>query len=729
MSGYIKFIIMGCIFATLLYAPSDDAVKKPNENNEQGRAWLEATRGWIESGTSFYPYSTGINVGIGTTSPLYKLDVAGSIRITGGIHDGVSFGTLGQVLVTNGTDVFWSSSIPGGSGEYIWNQFSSAQNPGNFWIQGRGRVIHSAPAGNDTAFTARASDPGRRGVYGECNAYDGAGVGVTGVGGYFGTASWYAQSNGYVGGVLGTYYGEGVWGLSDATYYGYTGVLGEGRNGAAGVTGCANGLWTYYSGAGVGGFSTDVGTFGYGDATALSFGVWGRSDATDGIGTYGQSAGAALYTPPAGQDAGLFSAGRYYGLYGMAQRTTDHGIGVVGLGDSTTTLTYIDGAGVNGCGNVGVAGCKDQYTYGVLGYTTTQAGYFYHNEQSTSDQQSAIYGYRTRSAQNDGTGYGVYYTNQAIQGANYWGDVYTFGISGHNFNDYTRCGGVLGAQWGGSYWGSLGYKSSGGLTYGGYFTSHTDGSGKQGIGIGSYGDLMGGWIRGGEYGLYTAGARYGLYIDGNGYAKGYLATIQEEKNKVNVLYALTGTSVNVLTYGRSRLINGNAVINFDEDFRSSLSEKEPVTVIITPIGETNPIYLASVSNNGFSAYESNNGKSNNEFCWLAIGKRKGYEDVEIPEEILESDFEDNMSEVTFDENNLNASAKGMWFDGDRLRFGKPPTSPIKKPPEAINIAKVAELQRLTKKLDNLKKEIKRIERDIKRSVRDAERPDLTKRSR
>ncbi|MEO0227976.1 MAG: hypothetical protein ABIL70_08030 [candidate division WOR-3 bacterium] len=768
MSKYIKTLIIGCLLVNLLYAPSD-ITKKGNEAavskeiGEQGRAWLEAQRGWIESGTNFYPYSTGINVGIGTTSPAYKLDVAGNSRIQGNLYINswpisvTSAPPVGYVLKWNGAAfipsidensggnvsgsgsptqiAFWTGTYTiSGDNNLWWDNTNKRLGIGisapncNLHVVGKGRVIYT-PATNDTAFVGKTSGTeARRGVYGECNAYDGAGVGVTGVGGFFGTAAWYAQSNGSVGGVLGTYWGEGVWGLSDATYYGYTGVLGEGWNGAAGVTGCANGLWMYYAGAGVGGFSTDVGTFGYGDATSLSFGVWGRSDATDGIGTYGSSAGATIYTPPAGQDAGLFSAGQYYGLYGMAQRNTDYGIGVVGLGFNTTTLTYVNGAGVVGCGNVGVAGCKDQYTYGILGYTTTQANYFYHNEQSTTDQQSAIYAYRTRSAQNDGTGYGVYYTNQAIQGANFWGDVYTFGISGHNYNDYTRCGGVLGAQWGGTYWGSLGYKSSASLTYGGYFTSHTDGSGKQGIGIGSYGDLMGGWIKGDEYGLYTAGRRCGIYVDGNGYARGYLATIHEENNQVDVLYALTGTSVNVLTYGRSRLTNGNAVINFDESFRSAVSEREPVTVIITPIGDGNEIRLSNISKNGFVAFESNGGRSNNEFCWIAIGKRKGYEDIQVPEEIIKSDFDDNMAQVAFDENNLSGSAKGMWYDGTSLRFGKPPAAPVKKPPESANFAKITELQKLTKKLENLKKDIKRLERDIKRSISDAEKSDVAKRS-
>ncbi|MEO0267121.1 MAG: hypothetical protein ABIM36_03180 [candidate division WOR-3 bacterium] len=762
----MKMLLIGAIICAykVLYAP--DELKK--EGKEGGQIqWVEPTRGWDENGTNLWTAVSPLpsyNVGIGTSTPAYKLDVVGNSRIQGDLYINswpirvTSAPPVGYVLKWNGsafvpaTDensggnvsgsgsptqvAFWTGTYTiSGDNNLWWDNTNKRLGIGtnapncNLHVVGKGRVIYT-PTTNDTAFVGKTSGTNaRRGVYGECFASDGAGVGVTGVGGYFGAAAWYAPSNGYIGGVLGTYWGEGVWGLSDANYYGYTGVLGEGINGAAGVTGNANGLSMYYSGAGVGGFSTDVGTFGYGDATSLSFGVFGVSDATDGIGVYGRSAGAALYSPPSGQDAGLFAAGQYYGLYGMAQRTASHGIGVVGLGYNTTTLTYVNGAGVIGCGNVGVAGCKDQYTYGILGYTTTQANYFYHYEQSLDDQQSAIYAYRTRSAQNqnDGTGYGVYSTNQAIQGYNFWGDNYTFGIAGHSWLDFYRCGGVLGADWSGSNWGSLGYRSSAGQTFGGYFTSTGTGGGllgiKSGIGFGSYGNLMGGWVRGEEYGLYVKGERYGLYVDGNEYVKGCIATVHEENNNINILYTLTSTSVNVMTFGKAKLSNGKAKIDFDDNFRKVVSDKEPIIVIVTPIGECGQIYVSDVSKNGFSANTKE--RTNNEFYYVAIGKRKGYENINIPQELLAPDFDDNMLEVAFNENNLNGKAKGIYYDGSTLRFGEPPSTPVAKPSEPENIAKVVELQKLTKKLENLKKEIRRIEKGIERSIKDVEKSGIT----
>jgi hypothetical protein len=53
------------------------------------------------------------NIGIGTTTPSYKLDVNGSTHIAGALYDGsASAGTAGKVLTSTGTATQWASVIP-----------------------------------------------------------------------------------------------------------------------------------------------------------------------------------------------------------------------------------------------------------------------------------------------------------------------------------------------------------------------------------------------------------------------------------------------------------------------------------------------------------------------------------------------------------------------------------------------------------------------------------------
>ena len=83
------------------------------------------------------------------------------------------------------------------------------------------------------------------------------------------------------------------------------------------------------------------------------------------------------------------------------------------------------------------------------------------------DGQSSLFGHRTRDSQNDGTGYSQAFSNDAVRGYNFWGDVYTFGVSVST----TTITHVPAAYWAPSkaeHIGVSGYKSSASLTYGVY---------------------------------------------------------------------------------------------------------------------------------------------------------------------------------------------------------------------------------------------------------------------
>jgi hypothetical protein len=154
--------------------------------------------------------------------------------------------------------------------------------------------------------------------------------------------------------------------------------------------------------------------------------------------------------------------------------------------------------------------------------------YLYRTQLTVAgDGQATNYGYRTRDSQNDGTGYGQGLNNSATAGYNFWGDVYSFGVAGHSYNDYNRTGGVLGADVFGSYWGSLGYRNSGNINYGVYGSSaYASGGGylpskeSAGIGGGFFGDMVGSVSRGAVIGQMNTGELFATYNLGDVYTSG-----------------------------------------------------------------------------------------------------------------------------------------------------------------------------------------------------------------
>ncbi len=63
-------------------------------------------------GTASYFVANG-NLGIGNTSPVYKLRVDGTISLSGGVHANGSLGSSSQALFSNGTGVYWADVVGG----------------------------------------------------------------------------------------------------------------------------------------------------------------------------------------------------------------------------------------------------------------------------------------------------------------------------------------------------------------------------------------------------------------------------------------------------------------------------------------------------------------------------------------------------------------------------------------------------------------------------------------
>ena len=339
--------------------------------------------------------------------------------------------------------------------------------------------------------------------------------------------------------------------------------------------------------------------------------------------------------------------------------------GNVGIGTSTPLSRLDVRFNVNG--------------YGRLGLNATDANFFYHKElPSNGDGQSALYAIRTRdeSTPNDGSGYDFSGSNSAIKGYDYWGDLYSFGISGFNYNQNLRSGGVIGAHVEGSFWGSLGYLSSTNLAYGGYFS----GTGKSfqantGIGIGAWGDLMGADIHGKVYGIYAEGGNYATYSNGPVYKNDIDVHLQENGTAVNtVLYTNVSTDVTVQTCGYATLSNGKTNIDFSPAFLASVSKETPVVVTVTPIGSSNGVYLSEVTHKGFKVVENSNGRSNITVSYIAIGKRIGYEQPVLAQEVIDATYVKKMERGLHNDADTETDGEGLYYENGKLVVGIHPST-------------------------------------------------------
>ena len=309
-----------------------------------------------------------------------------------------------------------------------------------------------------------------------------------------------------------------------------------------------------------------------------------------------------------------------------------------------------------------------------------------YNQQLTAngDGQSTIYGYRTRDSQNDGTGYGRTTTNRAVGGYNLWGDLYTFGVTGHCFNDYTRTGGVLGAEVSGAYWSSLGYRNSGFVPYGVYATAVlATGAGRFSqpqknfsIGGGFYGGMIGSWSKGNIIGQVSSGTMFASYNSGDEYTVGKQIELVDTGSQKTAAYTVTSTESIVYKKGKTTLTNGTTRVDFDKNYLALLGEIPVVT--ITPMGQCNGLFIESIDQKGFTIKELNNGTSNVAISWIAVGDRIDAQQNKLPKAVLEKDFDNNINEVMFNENNKTETSKAMWFDGTNIQFGQLPSEFIEK---------------------------------------------------
>ena len=102
---------------------------------------------------------------------------------------------------------------------------------------------------------------------------------------------------------------------------------------------------------------------------------------------------------------------------------------------------------------------------------------YYDDLDDLADGRAAIFGFRDSNYNNPGSSYTVNGTNNAVTGANWYGDPYSFGVAGYTYYDGPNTGGVLGSEWLGGNWGALGFLDVSSVAWGVYtpYDSYTGG--------------------------------------------------------------------------------------------------------------------------------------------------------------------------------------------------------------------------------------------------------------
>jgi hypothetical protein len=261
-------------------------------------------------------------------------------------------------------------------------------------------------------------------------------------------------------------------------------------------------------------------------------------------------------------------------------------------------------------------------------------------------------------------------------------DSYLFGVLGEvlsvgSASAVDRSGGVLGNGQSAGTFGILGYRTSASVNAGVYGNAamssgtgkYTTGTEAAGFGVMGIGDLMGAAFKGSVYGMNVSGSRYGMYIDGAAYTNNVIANVSNVGNSAERIttYVPTSTTVDVYTRGTATIDADRKVnVQFDKNF-SDLVAENSIVVTLTPIGKSSQIYLEKEATTfGFSAKTDD--MDTVKFSYIAIGTKKGFENVSVPKEILAKDYDENMSAVLHNEADTNSEGKPIHWNGAELKF-------------------------------------------------------------
>lgn len=353
---------------------------------------------------------------------------------------------------------------------------------------------------------------------------------------------------------------------------------------------------------------------------------------------------------------------------------------------SSVSNTTLDWA-INGYSGFNGSGIYGQITGGTTIFGAVQGEY-----GGTNAQGAGVRGLNlstTNGTSYSAPGSGVSGTGPDIVGAN----GFSFGVFGSNGATAAadrRVGGVLGIDFTFAR-GMLGYYSSAGTDFSVYGmtvngsiaagnagkmsspgTKSDDGISLKedhGIGLGIYGGVMGGWIKGRVYGTHLSGKRYGIYSDGQAISNVAFTQLNTLNSGERVAsYAVTSLTNDLTIKGKTSLVNGSCLIPFDSVV-SELIDIESLVVTVSSLEDCKGVFVSNISSNGVQIKEMQGGESNSKINFIMVATIKN-KNVSVSSEILASSFEENMNGVLHHEEDVE-EGKAIWWDGTQVRFDKP----------------------------------------------------------
>ncbi|PHS03801.1 MAG: hypothetical protein COA88_14940 [Kordia sp.] len=365
---------------------------------------------------------------------------------------------------------------------------------------------------------------------------------------------------------------------------------------------------------------------------------------------------------------------------------------------------------VNGYTDQNGGGVYGSVTGGTTAFAAVQGEY-----DGTSNSSTGVRGTNFRAIDADGTSFvssidGVQGNLPDTTPGTYDHDN-QFGVSGSTATNRGEVvGGVFGVNNENGSYGMLGYEDSVGTAYGLLATSRTTDTFRSAsplidtsIGIGTQGGFLGTHSKGNQYGIITKGNLAGIYSDGAAISnRGFVVIDKNINGQKTASYATTSTSIDITTKGTSKLVNGKAYVAFDSSYSNVISNNKPIIVTVSPMGESNGVYISKVDENGFEIRENNNGNSNADLYWIAVAEKATTLNNTIPRDLLEKDFDENLNSFLTVDESKNSNSKAMWWNGTNLEFGK--KAPESQTQKTIKpTTKPEDIQRLNPSVKRVKK--------------------------